>query len=205
EGFRQATGGQLFLTVPTDLQKQGDFSQTYTTDPNNPEHLVPVKIFDPFTTRPNGSGGFVRDQFQGNVIPPNRFDPVAAKLLQYFPEPNLPGEQMTHANNFVSQAGNSQLQDSFMVRIDHNISQTQRFFGRFSWDRQHLNPQSVLGNAADFNANPFLNRHRGLALSWTDSLSPTTVLNVRYGLVRERQLNISGSLGFDVTKLGFPG
>ena len=39
-----------------------------------------------------------------------------------------------------------------------------------------MNPQSVLGNAADFNANPFLNRHRGLALSWTDSLSPTTVL-----------------------------
>src|SRR3989449_2715824 len=104
----------------------------------------------------------------------------------------------------LAQAGNSQLQDSFMVRIDHNISQAHRFFGRFSWDRQHLNPASVLSNAADFNANPFLNRHRGLALSWTDSLSPTTVLNVRYGLVRERQLNNSGSLGFAPTPLGFP-
>ena len=163
EGFRQETGGQLLLTVPTALEKSGDFSQTYTT-------------------RPNGSGGFVRTQFPGNVIPSARFDPVAANLMQYFPEPNLPGDPLTHANNFVSQAGNSQLQDSFMVRIDHNISQSQRFFGRFSWDRQHLNPQSVLGNAADFNANPFLNRHRGLALSWTDSLSPTTVLNVRFPL-----------------------
>src|SRR5438093_1915697 len=203
EGFRQETGGQFLLTVPTDLQKQGDFSQTYTTDPTT-GNLVPVKIFDPFTTRPNGSGGFVRDQFPGNMILPDRFDPVAANLMQYFPEPNLPGDPLTHANNFISQAGNTQLQDSFMVRIDHNISRSQRFFGRFSWDRQHLNPASVLVNAADFNANPFLNRHRGLALSWTDSLSPTTVLNVRYGLVRERQLNSSGSLGFDPSKLGFP-
>ncbi|PYV01244.1 MAG: hypothetical protein DMG26_13965, partial [Acidobacteria bacterium] len=203
EGFRQETGGQLLLTVPTDLEKKGDFSQIYTIDPKTGK-LISGGIFDPFTTRPNGSGGFVRDPFPGNVIPPSRIDPVAANLMQYFPEPNLPGDPLTHANNFISQAGNTQLQDSFMVRIDHNISRSQRFFGRFSWDRQHLNPASVLGNAADFNANPFLNRHRGLALSWTDSLSPTTVLNVRYGLVRERQLNNSGSLGFDPTKLGFP-
>ncbi|PYV01079.1 MAG: hypothetical protein DMG26_14355, partial [Acidobacteria bacterium] len=132
--------------MPTDLEKKGDFSQTYTTDPAT-GNLVPVKIFDPFTTRPNASGGFTRDQFLGNVIPSTRFDPVAVNLLQYFPEPNLPGDPLTHANNFVSGAGNSQLQDSFMVRIDHNISRAQRLFGRFSWDRQHLNPASVLGNA----------------------------------------------------------
>ena len=203
EGFRQETGGQLLLTVPTDLQKQGDFSQTYTSSPTT-GNLVPVQIYNPFTTRPNGSGGFVRDQFPGNVIPSSMFDPIAVKLMQYFPEPNLPGDPLTHANNFESQAGSTQLQDSFMVRIDHDISQSQRFFGRFSWDRQHLNPANVLGNIADFNDNPFLNRHRGLALSWTDSLSPTTVLNVRYGLVREGQNYNSGSLGFDPTKLGFP-
>ncbi len=212
EGFRQTTGGQLFLTVPTDLQKKGDFSQTYTTDPNTGQ-LVLAKLYDPFTTRPSGSGGFVRDQFMGcdpvnnpqpNVICPARFDAVGANLMQFFPEPNLPGEPLTHANNFVSQAGSTQLQDSFLIRIDHNISQSQRFFGRFSWDRQHLNPASVLGNIADFNANPFLNRHRGLTLSWTDTITPTTVLNVRYGLVRERQLNNSHSFGFDITQLGFP-
>jgi hypothetical protein len=203
EGFRQITGGQLFLTVPTALQKKGDFSQTFRPDGSL------YQIYDPFTTRKEGDN-FVRDQFMGcdgktpNVICPDRFDPVAAKLLQYFPDPNLPGDPFTNTNNYISQAGSRQITDSILIRLDHNLTDRQRIFGRFSLDRQHFNPANVLGNIADFNADPFVNRHRGLTLSYTNTLNPTTLLNVRYGLVRERQLNDSYSSGFDVTSIGFP-
>ena len=206
EGFRQITGGQLFLTVPTPLQRQGDFSQTFRPDGSL------YKIYDPFTTHQDpASGKFVRDQFMGcegkspNVICPDRFDPVAKNLLQYFPDPNLPGDPLTNTNNFISQAGNTQQIDSFLIRVDHNLTERQRIFGRFSYNNQRFNPANVLHNVADFNANPFSDKFKGLALSYTNTINPTTILNVRYGLIRQRQLNDSPSRGFDITTLGLPG
>jgi len=205
EGFRQITGGNLLLTVPTALQKQGDFSQTFRSDGSL------FKIYDPFTTHKDpATGNFVRDQFMGcdgktpNVICSDRLDPVAAKVLQYFPDPNLPGDPLTNTNNLTTPAGTRQITDAFQIRVDHNLTERQRIFGRFSMDRQHFDPSNALGNAADFNATPFQNRHRGLTLSYTNTLNPTTVLNIRYGLVREKQRNDSASSGFDVTQIGLP-
>ncbi len=198
EGLRQATGGQQFLTVPTDLQKKGDFSQTFRQDGSL------YQIFDPFTTTQVANGSFSRSLFPGNVIPPSRWDPVAQNLLQYFPESNLPGDPVTHANNFLSQAGFHNTSDLYLFRVDHNITSNQRIFARVSYDRQTYQGGNVLGNIADFNSDPFGNHHKGLALSYTNVLNSTTVLNIRYGLLREEQINNSHSAGFDATTLGFP-
>ena len=67
---RGEDGHTRTLTVPTALQRKGDFSQTLNARGN----LVP--IYDPATT-----SGNVRAPFQGNLIPPDRFDPVALGLL----------------------------------------------------------------------------------------------------------------------------
>jgi hypothetical protein len=199
EGFRQAVGGTYLLTVPTDLQRQGDFSQTFRSDGSL------FTIFDPFTTRKDpATGGFVRNAFAGNRIPSNRFDPVAKNLLQYFPEPNLPGDAGTNTNNYLSQAGAHNSTDLFLGRVDHNLSLKQRIFARVSYDRQNFQGGNVLGNIADFNSDPFHNRHKGLTLSYTNVLSPSTILNVRYGLLREEQTNDSHSIGFDASTIGLP-
>ena len=71
--------GAAVITVPTDAFKAGDFS------------ALGVPIFDPATTRSDGSGGVVRDQFPGNIIPANRISPAARALLQYMPAPDLAG------------------------------------------------------------------------------------------------------------------
>jgi hypothetical protein len=67
--------------VPTEFERQGDFSRT--TDRQG----RPFTIYDPATTRPSGSG-FVRDPFPGNVIPRDRMDPVALRALEFYPLPN---------------------------------------------------------------------------------------------------------------------
>ena len=46
------------------IERQGDFSQTFAANGQL------VRIFNPFSTRPNPAGGFIRDQFAGNRIPP---------------------------------------------------------------------------------------------------------------------------------------
>jgi hypothetical protein len=65
KGYRQETFLSDTITVPTELERAGDFSKSGVT------------IIDPTTGQP----------FPGNVIPANRFDPVGAKLVQYFPLP----------------------------------------------------------------------------------------------------------------------
>jgi len=199
EGLRQASGGQTLLTVPTDLQRRGDFSQTYAQDGSL------IQIFNPFTTiQDPTTGAFSRQPFPGNVIPVTMFDPVAKNLLQYFPEPTLPGDPVTHSNNFLSQAGFHNSTNFYLGRIDHSITEKQRIFARLTYDNQDYNGSNVLGNIADFNSIPFGNVHKGASLSYTNVLNPTTVLDVRYGLLREEQNNRSGSQGFDISTLGFP-
>ena len=50
---------------------------------------------------------------------------------------------------------------------------------RVSYDRQTYQGGNALGNIADFNSDPFGNHHKGLALSYTNLLNNSTVLNIR--------------------------
>ena len=62
EGYRDNTAFNGQLILPTDRERNGDFSQTF--DRNG----ALVVIYDPLTTRADGRGGFIRDPFPGNVI-----------------------------------------------------------------------------------------------------------------------------------------
>jgi len=86
-----------FIQLPIPAFKQGDFSRLF--DPSFTGRAQsgsvvgtdaagrPVRygqIYDPRTTQ-NLNGAIIRDPFPGNIIPPSRFDPVAAKILQVAP------------------------------------------------------------------------------------------------------------------------
>ena len=68
-------GNRNFGTVPTAQEKQGNFSDFKDGKGN----LIP--IFDPLTGQ----------QFAGNIIPTARFSAISSSLLQYIPNPDLPG------------------------------------------------------------------------------------------------------------------
>ncbi len=114
-------------TLPTNLERAGDFSQTFDTNGN----LVP--IFDPDTHRadPNNPGGFIRDQFPGNVIPSDRFDPVAVNILAVLPGPNRTGNAITNANNFLGNAATRLQIPEWIVRVDQQWNDKHTTFG--SW------------------------------------------------------------------------
>lgn len=77
-------------TVPTDAERNGDFSQTMTADANgNP---VVQAIYNPLQCAPQ-NGTCVRPQFQGNMIPQQAINPIGQALLKLFPEPNVSGDQ----------------------------------------------------------------------------------------------------------------
>lgn len=63
EGFRERRAASTIFTVPTALERAGDFSQTRVANGTL------IQMFDPFSTRVNPAGGFIRDAFAGNRIP----------------------------------------------------------------------------------------------------------------------------------------
>jgi hypothetical protein len=76
----------LTTTMPTADQKLGDFSHTL-----NPDGSLEL-IFNPFDTYKDTNGNVKRRPFPGNVIPTTLMDPVAVKLISYFPDPTGSGD-----------------------------------------------------------------------------------------------------------------
>jgi hypothetical protein len=112
-------------TLPTALERQGDFSQSYNIDGGL------RTIFDPATTQVNPTTGAVtRQAFPGNIIPKNRMDPLAVSLMNSFWEPNNPGDNITGVNNFKKGFVESYNYYNFSDRVDYNISDKWKVSGR---------------------------------------------------------------------------
>jgi hypothetical protein len=122
------------FTVPTQLERQGNFSQsrigTYTTCPTG-QTTCARPIFDPFTS--TGTNG-VRTAFAGNIIPTTRFDPTAVKLLAEMPLPNLPGSDLNWQGVKTENVDYWNLSN----RVDWNINERLKTFVRFGYFRTNL-------------------------------------------------------------------
>ena len=124
-GLRERSASSSTMTLPTLLERTGDYSQTFAANGQQ------IRIFDPFSTVPSGSG-YVRTPFPGNVIPSSLIDPVGAKTLKYYPNPTSVGNPTTHASNYYQTGATALDVNQFDIREDHNFSETRRFFARYS-------------------------------------------------------------------------
>ena len=104
KAFATTARSRLCRACPTEMERRGDFSQTFVRTPSGA--FIPVQLYDPATTRANPAGaGFVRDPLGTTVIPGARLDPVAMRAIQSYPLPNRAWEDPTGRNNFISNAG----------------------------------------------------------------------------------------------------
>ncbi len=175
EGLRQGSPGAQTSTVPTALQRQGNFSQTFNTNGTL------QTIYDPFTTKPNGQGGFIRTPFPGNIIPQNRFDSVGANVLNLYPLPNQPGTGFTQSNNWFGTGKNITNNSHYDTRVDWAPSDRDNMYFRWSqaWEDGIglAFPVWGIGTGATTTPNP-----RGAAaLGNTFTVSPTFIVNVLIG------------------------
>jgi hypothetical protein len=199
EGLRQQTPTTLVTTVPADLERNGDFSKTHNANGSL------VRIFNPFTVR-KVDGGFVRDPFPMNQVPLSLFDPVAIRLLRFYPRPNRPGDPVTGANNFVTTAGLPTESDQYSVRLDQNISDNQRFFGRWSQKREAKQLSGDFfgsDNPGGLGTRAPNNRFDG-ALGYSYAPSPTLVLQAAFGFGRWAEGRRPQGYPFDPSSLGLP-
>lgn len=181
-------------TVPTEQQRRGDFSALLRLGAR-------YQVFDPFTTIPAPNGRFQRQPVPGNVIPASRLDPVAAKLVSYYPLPNQPGQNTEERNNFFNTQKIDRENYIHTSRVDHNFSEQNRFFFRW-FNQQHDNFTDFLGTITNVD---LLDRTAwGAVADDVHVFNPSLLLNIRYGITFESNINSRGSQGFDLTSLGLP-
>lgn len=123
------------VTMPTALERAGDFSQTL--DQNG--RLV--TITDPRTGQP----------FAGNIIPGNRIDPNGQKLLSAFPLPNILDRTITRGAynyNFQESVFSPKRQEVF--RIDYNATSRLRMYFRGTTWREDDQGYAVAAGAANW-------------------------------------------------------
>ncbi len=202
ELLRQNAFQSVTATVPTDLQRQGDFSQTF--GPNGQL----VTIYNPFTTRPNPNGsGFIRDAFANNIIPANLLSSVGLKAIAYYPEPNTAGNPITNANNYFANGSTVTQTTAWDVRVDHTLSPKQKIFGRYS-NRYYSSAPNPLFPQQDAVAEGLINGEdfaRGFTFGHTLTLNEKTLLDTRLGFARTLYNYLNTSLGFQASTLGLPG
>ena len=191
-------------TVPTLLERNGDFSQTRDLQGR------PFTIYDPSTTRPSGSA-YVRDPFPGNVIPKGQMDPVAVRAMAYYPLPNLE-RTATSQQNFQNPLNDGLKWNSVISRVDHRLNDAHSLFFRFGWNHRFDPSTPVYGNDCCRAAgNPTSdgqdlfargNITAGAGYMWL--VSNRTVVDFRLGFTRYFDGDYLFGEGFDIASLGFP-
>lgn len=176
---RKATTVQS--TVPTPLMKTGDFSELPSQISLNSSPVA-------------GQGGCVNSA--SKTIASSCIDPTGAKLVALFPDPNIPSAVAVEGQpgsfvspNYQFQAAVPNDSHSFDIRIDHNINNSNRLFGRYSQfiiskqDPPWTNNPIIAGNG-DF-ATDYRIHERSVALSWDATLRSNLLNEARFGFNRD--------------------
>jgi hypothetical protein len=198
EGYGSNTTRNGQQRLPTTRERAGDFSQS--TDSAGRQ----VVIYDPLTGDANGNG---RTPFSGNVIPANRLNPIATKMLSYLPAPT--NEVSNGGSNFFSTA---EIIDNAMMytgKVDHRFSDNVSLGGFYLYNATDEPSSNYIYPGLDgpnrfIDNNDYLLKRRVhmVALNNTWLPSSNTVVTLRYGMTQFRD-DDTLTIDFDPATLGF--
>lgn len=183
--------------VPSEAERNGDFSQTLTR-----VGAVPLAVYDP-------TSGTPRQPFPGARIPASRITPIGGAVIKLWPAPTIGGATQIGRINWANTGIYAVKQKQTSVRIDHILSNRQRLFGRYSRMTRSQDPDilfpglfDVDGSSSDLNIDR--RRFTNLALDDTYTFSPSFIGSLRYGLARRATTNDLGAVGLDSSALRLP-
>jgi hypothetical protein len=234
EGLRQGSPETQVFTLPTSAERTGDFSallgaQTATDYLGRP--IYAGEIYNPFSTRQVTCGGvdpvtkdavsncpagatteFIRDPVSGNIqngtgvtnmIPATLMDGIASKIAtaSYWP---TAGNGMV--DNFTGTGAAPEHSNEYSVRVDYNINDNNRVYGRWSQKYQtKTNTPDFFGSSDP--AGPGLvnpNNRYSTNLGLNHIFDPTFTVNFNFGVNRHVEAAAGQGLGFQTSTLGLP-
>lgn len=109
-------------------------------------------------------------------------DPIARKLLDYYPLPTVPGAA-AGTTNYVANVPRLTNDNTHLVRIDHNFSTSNRLSGRYIWYGGTVVAAGGLPNTGGNTNTP---GSQSLSITDTHTFSPTFFSELRLGFSRNK-------------------
>lgn len=214
EGIRNQDPRAGVRTVPTEAERAGDFTETWSRQTiGGVSQVIPTTIFDPLTvdTRrtivvdgrevQNPQFGY-RQPFPGNKIPADRISPIAKQVLSFIPMPNTtPQPTSNTANNFTPNSTRQNKMATFLLRVDHNWNYSHKTFGSLRWSHMDEFTGDDFHNVTTGNHLTRIPKGIGLDHVWT--VGPNKILNLRANVTRYVEPNYDNGAGFNPMDLGF--
>jgi hypothetical protein len=202
ENYKTNTTRNVSVRMPTDLERAGDFSQTFDTRGNL------VVIYDPLSTRTDpATGRLVRDAFPGNKVPSGRMNAVALNMLKY-----LPAAKQQVSNGLTNYTETAQIIDRAQMytgKVEHRFNEKVGLSGFYLYNRtdepdaDYFEPGLNGANRfADPNDYILKRRPQMLAVNGTWIPGSNSVVTLRYGWTTFPDNNTL-SAEFDPATLGF--
>jgi hypothetical protein len=170
DAMREHSGSTHSAGVPSDAEKAGDFGELCTAEDmgsstfdangicSNSDHQlwdpysgiyeagtgrvlqVPIPYNNLAAFQSAGNPNLDGTEYELPAVPGNLIDPVAAKMIQYYPRPNVgvdgQGNPLAGVygryNNWTASGINVTSNDQFDIRIDHRFSEKTAFNARYS-------------------------------------------------------------------------
>ena len=196
EGLKDEFPEPGTFTVPTEAERRGDFSALLRQG---------IVIYDPSTAVRLPDGRIQRQPFPGNIIPSNRLSPVALSYLNLYPAPNKSGDAQGR-DNYIGPNGRGDSFNSMTARIDHKLSDSHRFFVRYTWNNRRENRGNWTGevNGVRPIGNYLFRVNNAFTYDHVYTYSASTLVNLRVGFARFNEPNVRQHQGnFDPKSLGF--
>ncbi|MBM3787292.1 MAG: carboxypeptidase regulatory-like domain-containing protein [Acidobacteria bacterium] len=176
EGWRTKEPLNAQRTLPTNLERTGDFSRSLNARGGL------RTIHDPSTTQLINNGAAAqRMPFPGNIVPASRIDPTSATIMKDIWTPNGAGDDITGINNFRLGYFWFVNNWNFANRTDYNFNDKLKLFGRYSQFKTTLDQANYTPNNSPAmpNDNGGLMDSRNIAGELVYTMSARTVINFR--------------------------
>ncbi len=199
ESYHQTQGQTRLTSVPTELQRAGNFSQT--TDAKG----ATVNLLDPLAS--GSCTATVKTAcFPGNLIPASRISPVAQKLFAYYPHATGPGT----GNNYLASGSVRNPWNGYVFKIDHRASDKDSLSFRYMPRNTNSANPFAGGSSSGFELGIFGEQSTQampfVGMSYTRMFTPTFLNEFRMGFSRFTSLAVGTFAGQDISsQVGIPG
>ena len=172
--------------IPEVPFRNGDFS------------AAPTRIYDPLTGDANGNG---RTQFPNNQIPADRISPIARRLVQQIPMPNIPGAAIG-ADNFELPYVRERRTNQGDVKITYQLAANDLISFRYGAQNARTKDPAtfgIFGGLKPF-AGTGTNPTQSIGGTYNRVWSATLVQEVRFGRTHHHNEAISEAHGLNTSE-----
>jgi len=197
EAYRQTEAAGTRLSVPTALERAGNFTQTRSVVAGSTAQQI---IYDPLTA----TATTPRTAFAGNIIPATRLSPIGVKMASYYPLPNVTGANVYGQLNYDASVAAYNRADQTTWKLDHEVFKWWRASGSYLHYGSREPANAWWGGVATPGQSVLFRKVDATQVNSTLTPSPTVVVALRYGFNRFPNFSTPTSLGFSLAELGLP-